>query len=92
MSLTCCRDASSGTTPPHSRWISTCEAMTLDRICHGRAGSSISATTAAAVSSHELSIPSTCIGTVGTDYASASRSVCSYGARQIPRSVMIAVT
>ena len=32
MSRTCWRDASSGTTPPHSRWISTCEATTLERI------------------------------------------------------------
>ena len=65
MSRRCWREASSGTTPPHSRWIATWDATTLERICHGRAGSSVSATTAAAVSSHELSIPR--INIIGTN-------------------------
>ena len=56
MSRTCCREASSGTTPPHSRWIAACEATTFERICQGRAASPVSATTAAAVSSHDVSI------------------------------------
>src|SRR6266446_3523895 len=47
----CSREASSGTTPPYFRWMSICDATTLDRI------SRPSATTAAAVSSHEDSIP-----------------------------------
>src|SRR6266568_9222828 len=47
----CSRDASSGTTPPYLRCTLTCEATTLDRI------SRPSATTAAAVSSQEDSIP-----------------------------------
>ena len=37
MSRTCWRDASSGTTPPHSRWIAICEATTFDDSDHGRA-------------------------------------------------------
>ena len=37
MSRTCWRDASSGTTPPHSRWIAACEATTFERMRHGRA-------------------------------------------------------
>src|SRR5215471_2763065 len=49
------RDASSGTTPPYGAWIASCEATTLDRMRRP------SASTAAAVSSHELSIPSTII-------------------------------
>src|SRR4030095_1789783 len=51
------RDASSGTTPPHSRWIGTCEAITFDRMAHGFAASPVSSTTAAEVSSHEVSMP-----------------------------------
>src|SRR5712664_1001484 len=47
----CSREASSGTTPPYLRWTSICDATTLDKI------SRPSATTAAAVSSHEDSIP-----------------------------------
>src|SRR5215469_1172008 len=47
----CSREASSGTTPPYLRCTSTCDATTLDRI------SRPSATTAAAVSSQEDSIP-----------------------------------
>ena len=35
MSRTCCRDASSGTTPPHSRWMATCDATTFDRMRQG---------------------------------------------------------
>src|SRR5215470_5655984 len=50
------RDASSGTTPPYGAWMASCEATTLDRMRRP------SASTAAAVSSHELSIPSTIIG------------------------------
>ena len=57
MSRTCWREASSGTTPPHSRWISTCDATTFERIAHGRAASPVSSTTAAAVSSQEVSMP-----------------------------------
>ena len=38
MSRTCWRDASSGTTPPHSRWMSACDATTFERSAHGRAG------------------------------------------------------
>ena len=37
MSRMCWRDASSGTTPPHSRWMATCDATTFERIAHGRA-------------------------------------------------------
>src|SRR5213594_1088853 len=44
------REASSGTTPPYSRWISACEAITFDRMARPRR-------TAAAVSSQEVSIP-----------------------------------
>src|SRR2546422_4676816 len=47
----CSREASSGTTPPYFRCTSICDATTLDRI------SRPSATTAAAVSSQEDSIP-----------------------------------
>src|SRR5205814_5165560 len=49
------REASSGTTPPYGAWSASCEATTLDRIRRP------SVRTAAAVSSHELSIPSTII-------------------------------
>src|SRR5687768_14234889 len=62
MSRTCCREASSGTTPPHSRWISVCDATTFERSSHGRARSPVSLTTAAAVSSHDVSIASTVTG------------------------------
>jgi len=51
----CARDASSGTTPPYFAWTSCCEATTSDRTRQP------SSTTAAAVSSHELSSPSTLI-------------------------------
>src|SRR4029077_12563966 len=47
----CSREANSGTTPPYFRCTSICDATTLDRI------SRPSATTAAAVSSQEDSIP-----------------------------------
>src|SRR6267143_3057000 len=47
------REASSGTTPPYGAWIASCEATTLESTRRP------SASTAAAVSSHELSIPST---------------------------------
>src|SRR5713226_7162727 len=47
----CSRDASSGTTPPYFRCISICDATTLGKI------SRPSATTAAAVSSHDDSMP-----------------------------------
>src|SRR5262245_28500660 len=50
------RDASSGTTPPYGAWIASCEATTFDRMRRP------SASTAAAVSSQELSIPRTIIG------------------------------
>ena len=56
MSRTCCREASSGTTPPQARWISTCDATMLEATAHGRARSPVSVTTAAAVSSHEVSM------------------------------------
>ena len=46
----CSRDASSGTTPPYFLWMSICEETMLDRTM-----SSLS--TAAAVSSQEVSIP-----------------------------------
>ena len=62
MSRMCWREASSGTTPPHSRWIGTCEATTFERIAHGRAASPVSSTTAADVSSHEVSMPRISIG------------------------------
>src|SRR5262245_9646855 len=55
----CWRADSSGTTPPHSRWRSTCEATTLERTRQGRSASPVSSTTAAAVSSQEVSIPRT---------------------------------
>ena len=38
MSRTCWRDASSGTTPPHSRWMSVCEATIEDRMTPGPRG------------------------------------------------------
>ena len=59
MSRTCCRDASSGTTPPHSRWMSACEATTLERIAQGRAASDGLGETAAAVSSQDVSMART---------------------------------
>src|SRR5260221_11729995 len=52
----CRREASSGTTAPHSRWIAYCDATTFDLSSHGLAASPVSATTAAAVSSHDVSI------------------------------------
>ena len=58
MSRTCWRDASSGTTPPHSRWMAVCDATMLERIAQGRAGSPVSAMSAAAVSSHDVSMAS----------------------------------
>src|SRR5258707_7222925 len=57
MSRICWREASSGTTPPHSRWIGTWEATMLERIAHGVAVSPVSSTTAADVSSQDASIP-----------------------------------
>src|SRR5215831_16902053 len=56
MTSRCRREASSGTTPPYGAWIASCEATTFDRMRRP------SASTAAAVSSHELSIPRTIIG------------------------------
>ena len=61
ISRRCCREASSGTTPPHSRWISTCEAITLERISQDAGPASPSTATAAAVSSHEVSMPSSVV-------------------------------
>src|SRR5882757_5748598 len=52
----CSREASSGTTPPYRRWMSIWEATTLERI------SRPSATTAAAVSSQEDSMPRIRVG------------------------------
>src|SRR5262245_50374455 len=57
MSRMCWREASSGTTPPHSRWMATCEATTFERIAQGFAASPVSSTTAADVSSQDVSIP-----------------------------------
>src|SRR5688500_12741815 len=59
MSRMCWRADNSGTTPPHTRWISTCEATTLERRRHGRSASPVSSTSAAAVSSQEVSMPRT---------------------------------
>jgi hypothetical protein len=47
----CSREASSGTTPPYLRWMSICEETMLERMRRP------SATTAAAVSSQEDSMP-----------------------------------
>ena len=44
---------------PHSRWISTCDAMMLESTRHGCVGSPVSDTTAAAVSSQDVSMPRT---------------------------------
>src|SRR5438552_5314807 len=52
---TCWREATSGTTPPYWAWTRTCEATTSERTRRP------SSTTAAAVSSHEVSIPRTFI-------------------------------
>src|SRR5262249_8931209 len=49
----CWREATSGTTPPYAACTSTCEATTSERTLRP------SSTTAAAVSSQEVSIPST---------------------------------
>src|SRR5207249_7668595 len=49
----CSRDASSGTTPPNRSCVLICEAMTEERIAQP------SRTTAAAVSSQDVSMPST---------------------------------
>src|ERR1700683_5014928 len=61
MSRTCWREAISGTMPPHSRWMAVWDAITFDRSTHGRATSPVVDTTAAAVSSHDVSIPRTFI-------------------------------
>src|SRR6185295_2428240 len=53
MARRCSREASSGTTPPYRACVASCEATTEDRI------DVPSSTTAAAVSSHEDSIPRT---------------------------------
>ena len=53
MVATCWRDASSGTTPPYGACTSICDATTFARTCRP------SSTTAAAVSSHDVSTPST---------------------------------
>ena len=42
--------------------MSACEAMTFDRIRHGRDASPVADTTAAAVSSQEVSMPRTVMG------------------------------
>jgi hypothetical protein len=47
----CWRDATSGTTPPYSACTNTCDAITFERMTLP------SSTTAAAVSSHEVSMP-----------------------------------
>src|SRR5438874_11478322 len=47
----CSREASSGTTPPYGWWVANCENTTFDAVC------SPERTTAAAVSSQELSMP-----------------------------------
>ena len=52
---------------------STCDATTLDRIRHGRAGSPVSSTTAAAVSSHDVSMPRM-IMAAGSGQSAAGRS------------------
>src|SRR5215475_13731823 len=52
----CSREASSGTTPPYLLCVAICEAMTFERTL------TPSSMTAAAVSSHELSIPRVSIG------------------------------
>src|SRR5262245_38398255 len=52
----CSREASSGTTPPYFLCVAICEAMTFERTL------TPSSMTAAAVSSHELSIPRISIG------------------------------
>src|SRR5215475_15406185 len=52
----CSREASSGTTPPYFLCVAICEAMTFERTL------TPSSMTAAAVSSHELSIPRVSIG------------------------------
>src|SRR4051794_35975816 len=57
------REAISGTTPPVSRWTSSCEATTFDST------SRPSTTIAAAVSSHEVSMPRT--RAIGELYACA---------------------
>ncbi len=51
MARRCSREASSGTTPPYGWWVAICEATTLETTC------SPERTTAAAVSSQELSMP-----------------------------------
>jgi hypothetical protein len=55
MSRMCWREASSGTTPPHSVWIAACDATMFDPIVQVPF---VSETTAADVSSHDVSIPS----------------------------------
>ena len=90
MSRTCWREASSGTTPPHSRWIAACDATTFERIAQGRAASPVSATTAAAVSSHEVSIASRFIHG-GRAPRSRASSDSVYGGPKMPRSVMMPV-
>src|SRR5207302_1137219 len=64
----CRREASSGTTPPYGAWMASCEATTLERIRRPPAS------TAAAVSSHELSIPSTTIRRPSTSLAVSTDS------------------
>src|SRR6266851_2059106 len=51
MARKCSRDASSGTTPPYFPWVASCDATTEERML------ALSWTTAAAVSSQEVSIP-----------------------------------
>src|SRR5688572_32421746 len=66
----CWREASSGTTPPHSRCIATCDATTFDPIVQTP---SVSVTTAADVSSHDVSMPSINIQIKGSDPFTAYR-------------------
>src|SRR6185312_534405 len=66
----CSREASSGTTPPYGLCVAICEATTLEIIC------SPERTTAAAVSSQELSIPRMKVSAIGVydNQASAADS------------------
>src|SRR5260221_9077645 len=63
MARRCSREASSGTTPPYLPWVASCDAMTEERML------ALSSTTAAAVSSQEVSIPRMRIVSWGLDLA-----------------------
>ncbi len=56
--------------------------MTFERIAQGRAASPVSSTTAAEVSSHDVSMPR-------IDHSKMRFSDSMYGGRQMPRSVMM---